>query len=133
MAASMKRTVPVLRSFAVRALGGVPELSEAQIVGAATPWANPCGVYFLICNGRVMYIGQAVNVASRLAQHHKEKQPFDAVAVLECDRKDLDTLESLYIHRLQPEWNGRHRNGELVAPMRRTEVWKNRSTNNGEH
>lgn len=121
-----KRMQPVLRSWALRTASGDGLLDEAALVEAASSWQDLCGVYFLIAGGRVRYVGQAVQVYARLAVHAREKEPFDQVAVIACEPKDLDVLESLYIHRLRPEWNGR-RGETMVAPLRATDLWKNRS------
>ncbi len=121
------RMQPVLRSFAMRAAQGDGLLAEADILASASPWQNLCGVYFLISAGRVRYVGQALQVCARLATHAREKQPFDSVAVVECDPIDLNVIESLYIHRLRPEWNGKC-GDQMVAPMRERDLWKNRST-----
>lgn len=120
---------PVLRSWAQRVACGDGLLMEEQIVAQATAWRDLCGVYFLIVAGRVRYVGQARQVYARLAVHAREKGHFDSVAVVECAPQDLDTIESLYIHRLRPEWNAR-RGDAMVAPLRHRDLWKNRSVAN---
>lgn len=122
----VKRIQPVLRSWALRAAAGDGLLDEAALVEAAAPWSDLCGVYFLIAGGRVRYVGQARQVYARLATHAREKEPFDQVAIVECDANQLDVIESLYIHRLRPEWNAK-RGQTMVAPMRASDLWKNRS------
>lgn len=80
-------------------------LDEAAIIAGSLLVERVCGVYFLINRGRVVYVGQSVNVFARIAQHRASKT-FERVAyvVLPIDR--LDIVESLYIHVLRPPLNG---------------------------
>lgn len=79
-------------------------LSEADIVSAANPWELATGVYFLIDSKKIVYVGQSVNVYARISSHGDKV--FDSFAFIPCDKKLLDTLESLYIHILRPALNG---------------------------
>ena len=101
-------------------------LDEATIVAASSAWRDLCGVYFIVVDGRVRYVGQARHVYARLAVHAREKEPFERVTVIECSPSDLDVIESFYIHRLRPEWNAK-RGDTMVAPLRMTDLYKNRS------
>ena len=95
-------------------------LTEADIVAGSVPWEHACGIYFLILRGRVVYVGQSVSALNRIATH-REKY-FDSYAFLPCKPEDLDRIESLYIHVLQPAQNGRMSDGQLSAPLRFDEV-----------
>lgn len=65
------------------------------------------GVYLLKVGARVVYVGQAQNVRFRVAQHLAERTKiFDSAEYFPCDKRDLDTIESLLIHKFQPEYNG---------------------------
>jgi hypothetical protein len=44
-------------------------LNETEIAENSTSWRKMCGIYFLLKNERVVYVGQSVNVFSRIAQH----------------------------------------------------------------
>ena len=82
------------------------------ILEAAIPTAKPSGVYFLIRNGEVVYTGQSVDVLHRIARHRREGKVFDAFSYIECEREEMDRLESLYIRALVPLENlsfGNHR------------------------
>ena len=79
------------------------------------PWENFSGVYFLLDGDEIVYVGQAVNIYSRIAQH-TDKQ-FDRYAFVLCDVDMLDNLESLYIHVLRPKLNGNQTNGAKIAPL----------------
>jgi hypothetical protein len=91
-------------SEAAAALTDRALLREPEIVAAATPWGNAAGVYFLICAGAVVYVGQAVNVYKRISEHKDKK--FTHFAFVPCAPDSLDVLESLYIHVLRPQLNG---------------------------
>lgn len=87
------------------ALTGKTLLKESEIVAGSLPrMENTSGVYFLVKGKRVRYVGQSINVPSRITQH--TEKDFDRIAVIECPRAGLDILESLYIHALRPPDNG---------------------------
>lgn len=90
-------------------------MTGAEIVASSAPWSNVCGIYFLIRGKEVVYVGQSIEVHSRICKHKKE---FDSYAYIECDRKMLDRLESLYIHVLRPALNGIYSNGRAASPLR---------------
>jgi hypothetical protein len=62
-----------------------------------------CGVYFLVRDGRVVYVGQGVNCGSRSLSHSDKK--FDHVFVMPCPRQDLNKVEAAFISVLKPEYN----------------------------
>lgn len=65
-----------------------------------------CGVYFLFRDGEVVYVGQSINIASRVYSHIKEgKKDFDCYSFFECSCKDLDRLEAALICKFDPEYN----------------------------
>lgn len=90
-------------------------LTSQQIVNQSTPWGNLSGVYFLIDGNEVVYVGQSVNVFSRINSHKDKK--FDRYAYVNCDQSMMDRLESLYIHFLQPKLNGLYTNQIHQAPL----------------
>lgn len=78
-----------------------------EILAAANPRERLYGVYFLIKEGRVVYVGQSHNVAARLDAHAHTRKGFDSYTYICCPAHERDLLESLYIHMLQPAYNGR--------------------------
>ena len=98
-------------------LTGSALLSESEIVGGAKPWTMFCGIYFLICQSRVVYVGQSVNVFSRIGAHSNSGKEFDRFAFIPCKSEHLDFLESLYIHLLRPALNGTTTTGTVAAPL----------------
>lgn len=100
------------------AVAGSALLREDEIAKAALPWAKASGVYFLLDGDEVVYVGQAVNVYSRIGQHTGKR--FDRYAFVPCAVDALDRLESLYIHCLRPRLNGVQANGANCAPINLT-------------
>jgi len=85
-------------------------LSEGQILKKSEPLQfAERGIYFLIKDDRVVYVGQSrSNMLQRIAQHTHDKD-FDAVAVHAVPERygltDLDELEAAYIYELTPPYN----------------------------
>ena len=97
------------------AVAGTALRREDERAQAALPWAKASGVYFLLEGNEVVYVGQAVNVYSRIGQHTDKR--FDRYAFVPCAVDSLDRLESLYIHCLRPRLNGNQRNDAKCAPI----------------
>lgn len=89
---------------------------EEDIVAASNPVDGACGVYFLVRDNKVIYVGQSLNVFQRIREH--EHKNFDRYAYIPCDESMLDKLESLYIYFLMPPLNGHLRNGDKIAPLK---------------
>ena len=81
-------------------------LSKGEILSMARPQRKLCGVYFLIENNEIVYVGQSVNVHARVASHHHGKV-FSYFTCIECPQSHLNSLEALYIHKFSPPLNGR--------------------------
>lgn len=96
-------------------LTGKTLLREDEIVKAANTWALATGIYFLIEGEKIVYVGQSVNVYSRISYHHDKV--FESFAFIPCEKEMLDKLESLYIHVFRPPLNGDHVGGAKHAPM----------------
>lgn len=66
------------------------------------------GIYFLIDNDRVVYVGQAVNVVIRVMTHMRAGKKFDAVSfysVADDSEITLKELEDFFIEFLCPSLN----------------------------
>jgi len=68
-----------------------------------------CGVYFLISNQEILYIGQSKNLWARLSQHSVDKD-FDEVRFIECSPVELDEKEMFFIKLIKPPLNGQYKN-----------------------
>ena len=76
------------------------------------------GVYFLINDNEVVYVGQSKNVIVRVAGHADDKfKVFNKVCVLSCGPANLDVLESAFIHKFRPRYNRQHSSGKMVATI----------------
>ena len=64
------------------------------------------GVYFLIRNGEVVYVGRSGNCMTRIGSHISErKKSFDSYMIYEAPQYECDSLEPLYILKFQPVYN----------------------------
>lgn len=64
------------------------------------------GVYFLVFDDVVVYVGQSIHVMARVAWHTRDKI-FDRAFYVPVDPKELDAVEGAFIRALAPKWNGR--------------------------
>jgi hypothetical protein len=64
-----------------------------------------CGIYFLICNGSVSYIGKTTDLANRLMQHKIQLMDYDSFRFIKCDEDKLDLYEKRWINKFKPEHN----------------------------
>lgn len=78
--------------------------SKIQIIESSVGFSQITGVYFLIKETEIVYIGQSINCPKRIAEHTKDKD-FDNFTIIKCERDELDILESLYIFKFEPKLN----------------------------
>ncbi len=91
-------------------------LGEAEIIAASVPTDGAkCGIYFLIKDGELKYIGQSINVDARLGSHHH--RGFNRWHWVPCRPGELNSMERRYIDALLPPWNVDNR-----TEMRREEL-----------
>ena len=97
------------------------ELSGLEGLLDVSHWVGPtCGVYFLIQDREIAYIGQSVRAASRVVGHSREKE-FNAAYFLPVPRSELDRIEGTLIRFFKPPFNGRVvAGGKITAPSERT-------------
>lgn len=90
--------------------------AEEQIVAAAVPMRALCGVYFLVKGCAVVYVGKSTNVHYRLGEHAgKGVYDFDRYHIIQCDPREVDELEALYIAKFAPKYN-RELYLKLISP-----------------
>jgi hypothetical protein len=101
-------------------------LSELEIVAASIP-TDPlkCGVYFLIDDDKVMYVGKSVDIHARLIEHRRSGKVFERWHWIPCPREALDDLERSYLDTFLPKWNldteTRRKRGD-VRPLRDIDI-----------
>lgn len=88
----------------LNAMAAVPHDLE-EVLEAAIPYGSGTGIYFLIKDKEVIYIGQSVDVFHRMARHRRDNRQFDSFAYLECEADRLDELECAYITAFVPFLN----------------------------
>jgi hypothetical protein len=86
-------------------LANIEGLFELKINGDCS------GIYFLLKNSKVVYVGQSLSIASRVINHQHEKQKdFDQIFYLKASPNDLLKLEHFYINYFKPIYN----NSEVI-------------------
>jgi hypothetical protein len=76
-------------------------------IGPLHPWSGVrSGVYFLLLEGVVVYVGQSVTVDARIIAHVSAKE-FDQAWWTPCDPTKLDETEQRYIDLFRPTLNKR--------------------------
>ena len=61
-------------------------------------------IYFLVDEGRIVYIGQSCQIASRVMQHKKDKR-FSHVFTFVVERLNLNLVENMNIYAYNPKYN----------------------------
>lgn len=79
--------------------------SAQEVIGGAIDASAACGIYFLIREGEVSYIGQTKDVFLRLSKHRRDGRRFDAYNFLPCPESELDRMERMYIEAFMPKEN----------------------------
>lgn len=64
-----------------------------------------CGVYFLLLEGKCVYIGQSIDIWDRVKDHKRQCILFDKVKIFRCAECDLRKYERAYIKKYRPEFN----------------------------
>ena len=81
-------------------------LSAAHITQSAMNYEHLTGVYFLILNDEIVYVGRSVNILGRLATHHTNQTiEFNRVFVERCRADQVAHLEAMYINKFKPKHN----------------------------
>lgn len=103
--------------------GDLPAVDH--IISNAQQLNNVCGIYFLIKDGEIVYVGQSVSVMARIQSHTASKE-FDSFSFLPCKREILNVIESLYIHLLEPSGNGKAGGSSFkkCAPLNKENLMK---------
>lgn len=88
----------------LRSLQEVP-YSHKQILDAALPMGTQIGIYFLIKQDEIVYVGQSIDIFRRIGRHKAEGKEFDSFSFIQCEKEKLDYYESIYIGAFVPEQN----------------------------
>ena len=82
-----------------RELSSIDDLCEYKFI------SFPPSVYFLIKDSKVLYVGQAANLPSRISNHHIPSDRYDRVLYKPIPLSDLDRIEKEFIVALDPPLN----------------------------
>ncbi|MFA5401424.1 MAG: hypothetical protein WC359_13325 [Dehalococcoidia bacterium] len=64
------------------------------------------GIYFLLKDNEIVYVGKSDNVMKRISQHIvADEKMFDSYCVLPVKDEDLSTVEARYIWEFAPRHN----------------------------
>ena len=97
-------------------------LTESEIQAIAVKFQILAGVYFLLLEGRVVYVGQSLCVHDRIIRHLRNPdKKFDSFSYIEVNAKRLDAVETQYIEHFRPEYNFDKR-GILRTPANSLEL-----------
>lgn len=84
----------------------IPDLRPISMTGL------PSGIYFLVKNGEVVYVGQSVNPGFRIATHMADdRKDFDSAFLVPVPASRLNDVEGAMIRLLRPRLNGGKRAG----------------------
>lgn len=82
---------------------------ENAVVSAAQPFntgPSTCGIYFLVDDAQIVYIGQSVDVFTRVLSHRRDGyKTFDKCCWVPVPRDELDAVESALIALFKPRHN----------------------------
>lgn len=83
------------------------------------------GIYFLISNGELIYIGQSKDIFGRI-EDHKNDKVFDHFCYFECKPDQLDYKERKLIKQHKPKLNIAHKPVDKPLPeILQTESFQN--------
>ena len=82
-------------------------LSKHEILENKIPVITVSGIYFLINEDEIVYVGQASDILNRVYFHAKDKSKvFDSFSFVDIDNDaDFNAIEAEYIFRFGPMYN----------------------------
>jgi excinuclease UvrABC nuclease subunit len=82
-------------------------IDSSDIIDAKYKIVPPItGIYFLILNTDIVYVGQSTDVEFRVHSHRRRgEKVFDSFYCVSCDPEKLDILEAEYIVQFNPRYN----------------------------
>jgi len=91
------------------ASGALSEYAKKKIKKMKTIWKGrtppESGVYFLVLNDEIIYIGSSINIAARVLSHKTNGREFDTAYAMEAPESSRLSLERLMIRKLKPRQN----------------------------
>lgn len=90
-----------------------PYFDGKRIGGDVTP--HP-GVYFLLIDERIVYVGKAWNISQRVRRHWENRMPFTHVAGIIVPPRFSEAVETFYMNLYEPMLN--------AQPGRNPAMWR---------
>lgn len=87
-----------------KAISDAPYTKD-EIIASALPAHSMCGIYFLMIEDEVVYVGQSIDLLGRVSRHKREGREFSSFSYILCEKDRLNDLEALYITLLMPWLN----------------------------
>lgn len=88
--------------------------NKETVVTAAQPFIE-AGVYFLLADSDVLYVGRSDRVFFRISQHvERGIIPFDKIHMISATGLEQTRLEQLYIGRFLPKFNIYHAGTDVL-------------------
>lgn len=81
------------------------------------------GIYALISEGNVIYVGQSRHIHARVADHQRDKT-FDTVLFCEVAEQDLDDVETFLIAMLNPPLNRVHADRKARSKCKKRNAYR---------
>lgn len=85
-------------------LVGARHIDETFVLEKKKPFKKQSGIYCLISEDKIVYVGQSTDIMSRIAIHTKTKE-FDSYTTLSCPLPWRNTLEAHLIVCFNPQHN----------------------------
>ena len=77
-----------------------------QIIRDSRPFSRRTGVYFLLKNREIVYVGKSKHFTARINNHETDSEKdFDSVFFIPLEEKYIKKVESYYIQRINPKLN----------------------------
>jgi hypothetical protein len=114
------------------ALASSPEVAQKRAIVQRTRAEDSslrheqpkAGVYLLLVDGEITYVGSSRNMPKRVVEHRKNGRPFDQAFFIGTREKERGPLEALLIRSIRPRQNriGQNILSTLKMPTRSPDV-----------
>lgn len=74
--------------------------------------SNKSGIYFIIKNRKIIYIGKTSHYVERIMQHKNQAMDWDKIKFIEYPEDRLDEMERVWINYFKPALNRTHKHGK---------------------
>lgn len=103
-AEAQKMLATLVPKRVLSALRDIP-YTLGEVLESLVPATSFTGIYFLVKDMEVVYVGQSVDILHRISRHRREGKDFDSYSYLLCPEAELNDMEAKYITALMPWLN----------------------------